>query len=212
MDFSELMNRHAGETIYIIGAGPSLDAFDNTEMGDSPRIVINQMIHNPCVVPVLNDKTYWIYMDSKRKELYPNWRGQTPEGVWEVTPNLIYTAKGTTPSENGSRVIHFGIEVESSKVIPFDRNECKEKCLLYGASGTGVLATHLAWYMGAERIVLVGFDGGIERAKKVEDRYPSAESGVHYLGDSYNRHLDCIGMVLDAKSIEHTFVTGEKDE
>lgn len=206
MRFRELMNRHEGETVYVIGSGPSLDALDPETMGDSPRVVLTRLIHEPCAVPVVADKTYWVYLDWMDPAECPWWRTRVPAGVWEVTPYELLDARTTVQAESGARTVHFRIEREHKKALAMSREECAESETLYGMAGSGVAAAHLAWYLGAGHIVFAGIDGGGGNAELVRDRY-----GEHFCRMNYSRQLVEVKLMLERHSLPHTFLEERTD-
>lgn len=195
MNFAGLNNRHAGATILLVGSGPSLDWFNFDAFEDCPRVLVNHALR---VSPILPDQSYWIYGDAQER-IDPEWRVNLPAGVWEVLPCRLNHRAGSDPAPRGKRVVTF-TRATGNGILCSSRAAIAHHGILYEFCGTATMAAHLAWYLGAVRVVLVGIDGTAGRASCVQGfyRYQGAESqGYDRIRKSVLNVLKANGLTFD---------------
>ena len=138
-----------GQTIYIIGKGPSLDTLNSTHFGPGVIVCINESIH---VIEGLNlpNKTYCIQQDMSLKASCEPKRAKLL---------VAYAARNHYPDVDNKIVFH----MEEFQL---------KSCL------TVIIAIRMAQQFGAKKLVLLGFDsinGVTEYADSVG--YPSSRGG-----------------------------------
>jgi len=136
-----ITDRHHGETVYVVGKGPSLIGFDFEKLRGRAVIVINSVVRRMPFAP------YWIFYDN-------HWFAAHVEYFREFEGDLIFARNfnGTILPRDG-RIVFYQ---EMLTRIPARRFG---EPLYYGNS-TAVAATNLAAVMGAARIELLGMDLG----------------------------------------------------
>ena len=144
MDISELWNKHQGETIYILGTGPSVRCYP-----DLKRIFYNQTVIG------LNE-AYKHYLCTYNITIHPNlipdkYPGASP-GIakWIIKPKSKYHYVETED-------VMFYIFQNNTDVYDFSYIT-KVKGRLYVGRGIQTGAMVLAAQMGASLIVLIGCD------------------------------------------------------
>lgn len=143
--FEKLCNAHAGSMCWIFGKGPSLDRFDLKLVPDSAvRIIIKE---NVSYVPAIAGRTYWIpgFRECRK------YIGQGPwPGVVPVFPANWHGARWKHPAASFLR---------NRKTVCVDLAVANAKRELFSFLSCSSWAIHLAWYLGAKHVCLVGCDG-----------------------------------------------------
>ncbi len=205
MKFSTLNNIHAGKTIWIIGTGPGLDAVEPEEI-DGPRIMLNRAAF---VTPDSIGESYWMVVDDAWGAKQPGpWRGYL-DGIQAgsiamtaVLRNNLLTGKNdtpTVPAPHGHNIVHFDGEPDGHDRLFQTRDEIAESGRLFQECGTGAIAAHLAWYLGASKVILVGLDGSPGHAKRLAHLYD------HRVGSTLGYALarQCLMRTLDTLNLPH---------
>jgi hypothetical protein len=206
MTLSELMDRHAGETVTICGTGPSLDALDLDALA-GPRILIHRAAF---VVPVSPAETYWLVLDDC-------WGMGTP-GPWHellgrviagvagmvlVARDPLGNAKRPVAPPRGGNIVAFdGSRPQNVRALERTRKQLAASRDLWTWAGSAGTAVHLAWFMGASRVVLAGCDGGHGHARRLDAYYGEARKD----GFGYRPAHDCMMRALEALHIDYTFL------
>lgn len=162
INYSIVPRKFEGETIYIIGGGPSLKNFDFRLLNGCKTIAINKAIlYCPSA-----DVLYWT--DSRFYTWYKNnvdnYKGLkfTIKAASQYTSDIQLLKKGK---------IH-GIE--------------KDPQTLAHGNNSGYAAINLAYHLGAKRIILLGFDmmqDGVN--SHFHDGYPSRPAGDAVYRDKF---------------------------
>lgn len=182
MNFADLKNKHAGESVIICGTGPSLDKLEDSMLEGKPRIFLNRAAF---ALPAEVGKSYWLVVDDA-------WGMKVP-GPWAdhlkriqdgsaktigVFRDPLMAESGFKPSPEGENIVHFTDPMNRrEQVLELSREELASTGQLYQYSGTGATAIHLAWYMGASSVTLCGLDGGDGFAKRLSQFYTKQQRG-----------------------------------
>lgn len=152
MEFSHFKLKHAGETCYIFGAGPSLSKFVETEKAPRFSIGINAAVKTAgCTYGITTDKDAFIKAGK--------------EGVLWFLPEYMNESFGIPSREatqNGENIVLWKMDTrqhttkleQSVEALALSRE-------LFCCSSSAHPAVHLAYYMGAKNLVLVGIDGSL---------------------------------------------------
>ncbi|MBW1780220.1 MAG: hypothetical protein JRL30_05730 [Deltaproteobacteria bacterium] len=150
--FSDFMLKHQGETCYIIGAGPSSIKFARSEKVPHFSIGINEAVKTVgCTYGITTDKdAYLKYGDEDVIWFLPEYMNERP-GIPSREP--------TVPEEN----IVLWKMLSWRDVAKLDQSleELAVSRELFCYSSSAHPAVHLAYYMGARQLVLVGIDGSL---------------------------------------------------
>ncbi len=170
MNFKDLNNRHAGENILVVGSGISanLIARNSNVFEGLPRVLLN---HQCIKGDIVNDKTYGIFTDNQL-DYDIDWWSKIKPGVQLVLPSMhMRYGKKNIYEITKSNAIIFDYD---TRTIKTDRDKISADNSLYAFCGTATTAVHLAYYLGAKKIILVGIDGTTrrDRARDIEDIYP----------------------------------------
>jgi len=154
MKLSDFNDRHLGETIYIIGCAPSLNnlsASDKEYLKDKTTIGVNLAYEG------IDTLTYSISAHiSPAVYLFEHARKDMP----------IFVAYGEGQKRDAfsymkdffwddNRIVVFSSEPPK---IPFLKKKESEDISLRGNTSILLLATHLAYIMGASKLVYIGFE------------------------------------------------------
>jgi len=201
MNFADLKNRHIGETVTMFGTGPSLDALDLDAI-TGPRILLHRAAF---VVPHAEGETYWLVLDDC-------WGMKTP-GPWAamlqavkdgsagmtlVVKNPLGAIKRPVPAPEGPNIVRFdGHRPHQEAALHFTREQLADSGMLYTWSGSAGPAVHLAWFMGAKDVVLVGCDGEQGHAGALDALYTKDKPG----GFGYRPAHDCMMQAIQTLKI-----------
>jgi len=165
----DLMDRHAGERVWIFGKGPSLDRVQwNLLPPAEARIYVNHAVKSD---PTAGAEPIWgryfIALDAGTfRDL-----GGVPAGCvglvpTNLSPEFEKDPQGD-PRQSGRPWVSF---TNSSPYMEGRKGEVAEREILYTCCGTATPAAHLAWFMGAAEVAIAGCDGGADYAQCVKDR------------------------------------------
>ena len=160
--YSVVPRKFEGETIYIIGGGPSLKNFNFAELKGHRTIAINKAVFFHQTADVL----YWT--DSRFYTWYKNDIDNFNGLKFTLKPGSQYT----TDIKVLRKGIPHGLE--------------KDPQVLAHGYNSGYAAINLAYHLGAVRIVLLGFD--MHNAGKdthFHDGYPTRAAGDHIYRDKF---------------------------
>jgi hypothetical protein len=151
-EFSEFKSKHRGETCYIIGTGPSSVKFARAEKVPYFSIGINEAVKTiGCTYGITTDKDAFIkYGNEEVIWFLPEYMNEKP-GVPSKEP--------TAPGKN---IVLWKMTTwrDISKLNQSLENLAESK-ELFCYSSSAHPAVHLAYYMGARELVLVGIDGSL---------------------------------------------------
>jgi len=150
--FSDFKLKHRGETCYIIGAGPSSTRFARSEKVPCFSIGINEAVKTVgCTYGITTDKDAFVKFGNEEVIWFlPEYMNERP-GVPSKEP--------TVPGKN---VVLWKMTTwrDISKLDQSLENLAESK-ELFCYSSSAHPAVHLAYYMGAREVVLVGIDGSL---------------------------------------------------
>ena len=126
-----------GETIYILGGGPSLNKANLSLLEDKKVLGVNQAYK-------LGDWVDYCYSGDKR---WYNWnvKGLVDYKGVMITSYTDFKANKNSPTLNIGRISSFGISDKFPSHIAWNGN-------------SGASAINVAYWLGARKVVLVGFD------------------------------------------------------
>lgn len=172
------------ETVYIVGGGPSLLDEDLSLIHNKKVLGVNQAFELGDWVDVCysGDKR-WYGWNHKRLRRYPGTM---------ITSYPNFTPKPLVPTINVGRVSAYGIIDKTPKLIAWNGN-------------SGATAINVAYWLGARRIFLVGFDmRRIGNKYNWHDRYPKKGRNpkTQRYPNPYMRFMKCWRQVaIDAKRL-----------
>jgi hypothetical protein len=160
--YATVENSFEGETVYIIGGGPSLKNFDFRQLTGSKTIAINKAILFQPWASVL----YWtdVRFYSWYKNEIDNYKGLK----FALNPGSQYT-KDIKILKKGKA---YGLETDT-------------QTLAHG-NNSGYAAINLAYHLGAKRIILLGFDMASNGGEShFHDGYPTRSAGDRMFQDKF---------------------------
>ena len=203
MRMRNLCNKHYEETAWIFGTGASLDAADFAEV-EGVRICLNRAIG---AVPHVDGQTYWLVADDAwGKEVPGPWDKWFHDlvfgnGVIGVFQDPLLGPKRTqTPVPDAENIVKYKIQWSGNPdpILDMDREIIALNETLYSFSGTAPTAAHLAWFMGCDRVVIVGCDGDGTIANRVRQWYDDGPiKANHKMSRDYLQH------VIDTLDLEY---------
>jgi hypothetical protein len=140
--------KHAGDTAYVFGKGPSLDTFDMT-LAKGPRVCINE---SALVVPC---PTYFFAHDEKPISRVASMWPERCTAILEPS-RAQYAVKCGLPED---AIAVYGLRHGDISVLGLTRDEVARRNVLYAKLGTVHSAIHFCHLIGVSRVVMVGFDG-----------------------------------------------------
>lgn len=181
MRIQDLTNRHSGDTIYVVGTGPSLRCLDLDILAREVTIGLNQAWRH----------IYPTYSITVHPELVAEYDASNRSGVWPTT----WVVKKKPPREDLTLadprfyVFNTSYNLTDVNLRPHDT--------LYLGEGVQTCAMDLAARMGARHVVLVGCDGGT-----LGGDYHAHDQHVRWLGmkpaDQYKAYRDSTAEVRAA--------------
>lgn len=174
-----LLNRHQGETIWVIGTGPSLNDLDDDEL-TGPRILLNRTAFS---LPISPGETYWLVADDCWGLGIPGPWYQTlneliegKNGLTGIFRNPLMRGNQLCAPPSGENIYHFqGNKLQN--VLELNRQKLALIGMLYQFAGTAATALHLAWLMGADSVNLIGCDGSDGYAERLLQWYDKPQRG-----------------------------------
>tara|TARA_R110000803_G_scaffold173942_1_gene236602 strand:+ start:409 stop:1209 length:801 start_codon:yes stop_codon:yes gene_type:complete len=162
IQYSTIQKKFEGETVYIIGGGPSLKKFDFRQLIGSRTIAINKSLLFYAQADVLywTDVRFYLW----HKNEVDNYKGLkfTLKAGSQYTDDINILKKGKA----------YGIE--------------KDRQTLAHGNNSGYAAINLAYHLGAKRIVLLGFDMGSNGVEShFHDGYPTRPAGDKMYQDKF---------------------------
>ena len=160
--YSVVPRKFEGETIYIIGGGSSLKNFNFDQLKGLKTIAINKAVFFHQEADVL----YWT--DSRFYTWYKNDIDNFNGLKFALKPGSQYT----TDIKVLRKGIAHGLE--------------KDPHVLAHGNNSGYAAINLAYHLGANRIVLLGFDMHNDgKDTHFHDGYPTRAAGDHIYKDKF---------------------------
>jgi hypothetical protein len=179
VELSDLKDIHAGETIWVIGSGPSLNFIDPGFFDDKTCVTVN------FVGKTLGLKSFYTYSNYHLQEGGKPILGDglivavmlardtlTQQGWPGVVPDNVALSEAVSYHPPGSSWNPY-------RMPPPDGN------IVYGSSSIHG-ATHLAAHLGARNIILVGADCGVIDEVMNVGGYPSTTE--HFSFRLWNEH------------------------
>ena len=148
MNLNDFRNRHLDEDIYVLASGKTVDYIANSFFKGKTVIGINQ-VYKKCECQYLVRKEHK-FIDKVVKE--------APSAIHFISKgNCGRTAsKELTRSKNSDKIIYFDHD-ENKMQVPKTLPKSHKLVVSHSTITTGI---HLAAYMGAKNIILVGHDCG----------------------------------------------------
>ena len=176
--YSTVPKKFPGETIYIIGGGPSLKGFNFKELSGCRTIAINKAIlyHTEADVLYWTDGRFYTWF----KNEVDNYKGLK----FALKPGSQYT-RDIQVLRKGKP---YGIEEDP-------------QTLSHGFN-SGYAAINLAYHLGAKRIILLGFDMANEGTEThFHDGYPTRPAGNHIYHDKFLPGFKQLNSEIKAKGV-----------
>lgn len=169
-----------GETVYIIGGGPSLKDFNWNSLIGKRTIAINKAFYNYPNADIL----YWT--DSR----FYNWYKQDIDKFkgqkYTVTPVVSNISSDVKILKRGQKL---GLE--------------KNNDTLSHGNNSGYAALNLAYHLGVKRIILLGYDMGMEGTKShFHDGYPINPTSNQIYKSQFIPSLDSLAPLLKNSGID----------
>ena len=202
LSLKDIAGRHEGETIWVIGTGPSL-ARVNLEAITGPRICLNRVMF---ATKIIRNATYWMFVDDPwAKEVPGPWKEYLMNtfrgvGITAVMRKKLMTGKGFSKAPDGPNVVHFDYwnrndAEKSGDIRTHDRQAVIDSNMLYCYTGTAAPAVHLAWVLGASKVKLVGIDGTDGHGPQVAHWYATPMRGGFAYAKSRQEAIDTASML-----------------
>lgn len=162
IQYSTIQKKFEGETVYIIGGGPSLKNFEFRQLTGARTIAINKAL----LFYTQTDVLYWtdvrFYLWYKNEvDNYKGLKFALKAGS-QYTSDVNILKKGKA----------YGLE--------------KDRQTLAHGNNSGYAAINLAYHLGAKRIVLLGFDMGSNGVEShFHDGYPTRPAGDKMYQDKF---------------------------
>jgi len=155
MPLSEFTNRHAGETAWLFGKGPSLSTFDFKTAGPL-RVAINDVIdHVPdCLYGFANDGV------ARWKDCYSD------RHILFQPSRCLHEYDSTQPGAVGCRVVTYADTCDDSRLLWSGVQLATDGLTI--RRGTLGSALQILRVMGIRTVHMVGIDGGGEHAPGYE--------------------------------------------
>ena len=194
MNFADLKDAHVNEDMIVVGNGPSLRNIPIGFLDSRPTVVTNFFRPH---MPDWFKPTYWTCLDDPPMSLIP----KLP-GIIKLVP-----LKHQNKVEAANLVKHLDETVFyllDDEVPGFVHHESSG--MTYSTSIAS--AAHLAYYMGAKRIFVVGFDCTTgHKASSVNDRHSGRTDSVHFYDEGNKTHQYRPVWDSQMKSLLDYFVT-----
>jgi hypothetical protein len=173
MSLHDFIDRHQGESAYVIGKGPTLDLFLEKPEG-SLLICVNE------AALVVRDPTYFfahdgVHIANVADPLRHIAAAGDPNGLGHMRRSYPPGCVAIVREEHKDLAIAEGIPAgsvytyrkaqEKKALLGLNAQELAASGELYGESCTTQSALHFAKLCGCREVVMVGIDGGFEYAK-----------------------------------------------
>jgi len=169
-----------GETVYIIGGGPSLKTFNWNSLAGKKTIAINKAFYaypNADILYFTDGRFYSWYKDDI--DLF---KGKK----YTVTPGTVKLDPGVNMLKRGQKL---GLS--------------KEKDTLCHGNNSGYAAINLAYLLGAKRIVLLGYDMGNDGKKShFHEGYPTNAVSNSIYANNFMPAFETLYPILKNSGIE----------
>jgi hypothetical protein len=176
--FSEDQPIWKGQTVYLIGGGPSLKNFNWSSLKDKKTIAINKAIKTwpNADAAYWTDGRTWTWLQKEIKEF----KGER----FTIAPKA-YTCKVNILK----RGIKYGLETANDT-------------LAHG-NNSGYAAINLAIHLGATKIILLGYDMGItSEGSHFHDGYPVNPTSAKIYKDQFLPGFDVLKNIIKGKGIQ----------
>jgi hypothetical protein len=209
-DLADLRNRHRGETIWVLGSGPSLNFIDPEFFDDKTCVTANQVgVSYPL-------KAFYSYSNYHASDLAGTFGQGLTVAVMLAHDTMTQQAwPGEVPDNVALSEAH-SYSPPGSTWDPY-RMPPPEGQIVYGSSSIHG-ATHLAAHLGAKNIILVGHDAGFIDDGQNLISYPSVTQAVSFrvwnehsillkrwLGEKYGARVYSLNPFINFNLEGHTF-------
>lgn len=169
----------AGETVYVIGGGPSLANFNWNSLAGKRTIAINKSILSYPSADIM----YWT--DSRVYSWYKQDIDKFKGPKYTIRHHVTYPADVKVLRKSNK----FGLE--------------ESKDALCHGNNSGYAAINLAYLLGAKRIVLLGYDMHNDGKKgHYHDGYPVPVTGDNIYRDQFIPGFQILADLLKQKKVE----------
>lgn len=175
--FSKINPIYKGDTVYLVGGGPSLSTFNWDSLRDKSVIAINKSYQYVPFAKVI----FWT--DSRFYTWYHNELQKLTVDKYTIT-NSIHYDDSVKLLKKGKR---HGLERGDSIISHGDNS--------------GYAAINLAYHLGAAKIVLLGYDMGGNGKSHFHDGYPVKETSDHIYQNRFIPAFPHIAKDLKAEGI-----------
>lgn len=150
---TELKNKYEGKDIYVIGSGKTLDFMDMSFFDNKITIGVNRVFKKIKTTFLVRKENYMLIDDIKNN---PHTIHVVSEGNYGQKNTMnVHTIKAHNLTQFAKVYVFSHLQnVETIQELPADENK------LVVSYSTITSAIHLAAYMGAKNIIIVGHDCG----------------------------------------------------
>lgn len=160
MDLKDLEGKHAGETIWVLGSGPTLNFIDPAFFDDKTVVTVN------LVGITYGLKSFYAYSNYHCLDVEGTFGSDLTAAVMLARDTLTQKPWPGTPPDNVAFSEAHNYSPPGSSWDPYKMPPPPGQ-IVYGSSSIHG-ATHLAAHLGAKTIILVGHDCGfIDNAQNV---------------------------------------------
>jgi len=193
-NYGKVEERWPDSTVYILGGGPSLNKVNFDLIKDKHVLGVNQAYQlGDWVDACYSGDRRWYYWNVSQ---LPNYKGTM------YTSYPTFQARKGCPTINLGRISSHGISDKSRHSIAWNGN-------------SGASAINVAYWLGARRVVLLGFDMQREGGRfNWHDKYPPTKRSKkdNRYPTPYRRFLKCWRQVaIDAKRLELEILNATPD-
>jgi len=175
---SDLKNKFKGETIFIVGSGPSVHYINTSLLKDKVCLAVNSGL--------LKYKEIDFYGFVSDDQAIRHWNYYKLLEEMDCVKFLFKDKLGKY-SKNFSNVCLFKHKNWFSPPVTYNEPDglmiTKEEPII-GARVSSGSAVHISYVLGAKRIVLLGNDCRLRNKKRYFFEYPGEESGYRTNGDN----------------------------
>ena len=180
MKLTDLKDNHAGETIWVLGSGSSLSFVDPAFFDKKITVAVNEVAGRLGITPT--------YLFSHYHSTFPEFLHPDSIGVTLERDTKTHEPWPGQQPNNLALYPHAYDKTYGPDFNPYDHPPLEDS-LIYGSSSLHG-AMHLAAFLGARFIMLVGADcGTIDGQHRIAD-YPmeATERETKWIWSVYNKH------------------------
>lgn len=177
--FEDMIDIHSGATCYIIGKGPGVDTWLQSD--SKPE--------NGSISIGINDIGNHVKCDYVVTEV-PDIINPLPEA------SVLFTTNNNNHDEyikRGWRYFpHQDDPQRTFSRLGWSKEQLVATGLFYSASSTVQHAIHLAWLMGVQEVILIGIDGGSGYCSLITDTKPDTAGKYNLIMKDTKKQLDIL--------------------